>query len=392
MDIKLKNREEAFSFFESYSQNSKEQIDERKTRNPLLKSYVFETFNEGLEGKLKESLEIPNLFKQKDLTIKQIDEKFFIIKKHSNFIGCIEQINNRFSVFYTNIPANTSDNLIKNYIKDSTILDSMWISGKMYDQLLKHISDIHHPHRFTKLKFEYDLKFDKKIHNDEILEHKASTISFVEDLVDIIPKIEGVRQYLPLFHAMSSLRLPSKLGAGGHDFYHNGKVTNRSTSFYDHRLQIKDLVSNYQFITEYIENKAWVGLEKIPSKIESSVATFNACPITIIFNEPISTDVLNSFVHTTFSKGTEPFKIIGDIYEAGKNRFHIYGTDMHLWQNIFLDLSTSSFNLYLPYGTCGNTIHRFITHIQKYLQPNLQVYIGDKLYDEIIYEHLGGMK
>lgn len=123
--------------------------------------------------------------------------------------------------------------------------------------------------------------------------------------------------------------------------------------------------------------------ERIPLKA-SSFESYKAAPVTITFDTEISSETLENFVKTVFTRGIEPFKIVGDSIEIEKNRFHIYGTDLHLWQNIFLDLSTTHFTLYLPKGTCGNTVHRLVTNIQKYLVPNFNVLIGDKPYKKII--------
>ena len=40
----------------------------------------------------------------------------------------------------------------------------------------------------------------------------------------------------------------------------------------------------------------------------------------------------------------------------------------------------SRFIAVLPQGTCGNTIHRLVTNIQKMLEPDIEVYVGDVLY------------
>ncbi len=46
--------------------------------------------------------------------------------------------------------------------------------------------------------------------------------------------------------------------------------------------------------------------------------------------------------------------------------------------------SPELFVLVLPEGVCGNTVNRFITHIQHYLEPDFSVYIGDEEYESFI--------
>lgn len=192
-----------------------------------------------------------------------------------------------------------------------------------------------------------------------------------------------------MFNSITALRFPSVIGPGGNDIYYNGKATNRSESFYEHREQILQLIQGYQSVTEKIEELCWVGMERIPGK-GMNFPSFKAAPTLIKFPQEIHPALLKAFVERVFSKGQEPFKIIGDIVKVNEYRYHIYGTDLHLWQNIFLDISTTNIILYLPYGTCGNTIHRFITNIQKHLIPDISVSIGDFQYQDLISKNMGG--
>lgn len=394
MGIKWKSREDIFNYLEEYSQNTKEQIDNYKMKNTLLKSYVFETFDQSLfesSNVLTESLDIKNLFSDAQHTLQQIDEELFVLNENDKLVGFIEQINTRFCTFYTNESSKYSDHLARTYVKKSSILDSLWISGKMYDNFLKEITSIHHPERFTKMKFEFNAMFEKNYQiKDEIVEHKVSSVSLVEELGGIVDKLNGVRKYFSSFHSIGSLRFPSHVGKGGHDVYQNGKFTNRSDSFTDHRMQLKQIVAIYQNMTEKLEKKTWIEVEEVKGNDVSINKSFKASPVTIRFSKPLSNFVFNNFVEYTFPKGREPFKIYGEIKRLSEERVHIYGVDLHLWQNVILDLSTEEFILFLPKGTCGNTIHRLVTNIQRYLDPQISVFIGDYPYEGILNEVIGG--
>ncbi|MDI6735811.1 MAG: hypothetical protein QME42_06415, partial [bacterium] len=65
-------------------------------------------------------------------------------------------------------------------------------------------------------------------------------------------------------------------------------------------------------------------------------------------------------------------------------KVHIYGADRHLWQPIFLELTTRHAIAILPKGTCGNTIHRLVTNIQRYIDSAVEVWIGDWKYNDVI--------
>ncbi|MCM3412818.1 MULTISPECIES: hypothetical protein [Bacillaceae] len=394
MDRKWKSREDIFNHLEEYSQSTKEQIDNYKMKNTLLKSYVFETFDQSLfesSNVLTEPMNVQNLFGDTKHSLQQIDEELFILNENDKLIGFIEQINSRFCTLYTTESSKYSDHLATTYVKKSSILDSLWISGKMYDNFLEEITSIHHPERFTKMKFEFNAMFEKNFQiQDEIIEHKVSSVSLVEELGGIVDKLNGVRKYFSSFHSVGSLRFPSHVGKGGHDVYQNGKFTNRSDSFSDHRMQLKQIVGIYQNMTERLEQKTWIEVENIKGKDISVINSFKASPVTIRFNKPLSSFVFNNFIEYTFPKGREPFKIYGEIKRVNEERVHIYGVDLHLWQNVVLDLSTEEFILFLPKGTCGNTIHRLVTNIQRFLDPQIDVFIGDYPYEGILNQVIGG--
>lgn len=394
MGSQWKSRQDVFKYLEDYSQNSKNQLDNYHMKNTLLKSYVFETFNENLfevNSSLNDDISILTLFETPKKSVKQIDEELYSLTVNDKTVGFIEKINNRFCTLYTTEPSKNSDQIAQSYVKNSTILDSLWISGKMFDNFLTEITSYHHPERFTKMKFEFNGMFEKHHVNGEFSEeHKISSVSLVEELGGIVGKLDGVRNYFSSFHSVGSLRFPSNVGKGGHDVYQNGKFTNRSDSFTDHRLQLKQIVSVYQNMTELLEQKVWIEIEQVRSKDALMGSNFKASPITIKFSKPLKTHVFNNFVEYTFPKGREPFKIYGEIKRISEDKVHIYGVDLHLWQNVILDLSTEQFVLFLPKGTCGNTIHRMVTNIQKFLDPEIEVFIGDTPYGHILSQVMGG--
>lgn len=393
---KWKSRESVVSYLEDYVSDIKDQIDRGKTKQTLLKSYVFETFNPDTVLEVSNTpLEIKSLFQNKENMLTQIDEQFFSVNKGKETTGFVEEVNDRFSILYSIDKANKSDKYTRSLIKNSPILDSLWISGVMFDSFLEKIEEEHHPNRYIKMKFEFDGFFSKhqgtmaegedfSDKTDIFDEHRVSSISLVEEAAEIANKLKGIRGFLPAFNSIGLLRFPNMAGKGGHDFYQNGKVTNRSDSFNDHRYQIIQTINSYQEITEKIEKHTWFDFEKITSPEVGNSYSFHGSPITVNFNTPLKPHVFRNFINSTFAKGREPFRIQGDPIWVDEYRAHIYGIDLHLWQKVILDLSLDKFVIYIPRGTCGNTIHRLVTNIQRFLEPVITVNIGNFDYRELI--------
>ncbi|MDT0123856.1 hypothetical protein Q9R46_14440 [Paenibacillus sp. RRE4] len=394
MKTRFKNRDKVFEYLDNYSSVVKLQANERKTVNTLLKSYIFET------NMLESEMELTKIFQLKDCNTKEIDEEMLQVFRENEVVGFIEKVNNRFAVMHSIDTAQKSDYYTNSLLKNTPLLDSLWISGKMFDLFREKIRSQHSPHRYIKMKFEFNNIFSKGYSDGEFLDFSeyvdegifddqvVTSIDLVEELADLERKIEGVRSFFSAFCAVGLLRFPSRVGKGGHDFYRNGKVTNRSDSFFDHRSQIRETINDYKLITESLETKTWLNFDVYHDR-ETGVK-FQGSPVVFKFPTPLKKQVFSNFVESTFQNGNEPFKILGKPIWINKNKVHIYGTDINLWQKVNLELSREEFIAILPRGTCGNTIHRLVTNIQRYLNPEVDVYIGDQTYESFMKASIEG--
>lgn len=75
----------------------------------------------------------------------------------------------------------------------------------------------------------------------------------------------------------------------------------------------------------------------------------------------------------------------------GPGKYHVYGMDRHLWQPIFLEMTRHQLVAVVPRGTCGNTIHRLVTNIQRFLDPAAKAFVGDKPYQDMVKESSAGV-
>jgi hypothetical protein len=150
----------------------------------------------------------------------------------------------------------------------------------------------------------------------------------------------------------------------------------------------------YERMTESLEDAAWLGLERGSSGSSGSkenLHRFKGSPVILKFSEPLTLGVFGRFLDLTFEKGKGPFRLWGNLLSRGRNCYHFYGLDLHLAQEIFLELTPSRFLALLPQGTCGNTIHRLVTNVQRYLSPEIEVLVGDKAYTDFAKEAFTGI-
>ena len=78
------------------------------------------------------------------------------------------------------------------------------------------------------------------------------------------------------------------------------------------------------------------------------------------------------------------FRLWGNPIHVGPSHIHVYGVDRHLWQPVYLEFTRRHVVAVLPKGTCGNTVHRLVTNVQRFVDPAVKAWIGDEEYATII--------
>ena len=109
-------------------------------------------------------------------------------------------------------------------------------------------------------------------------------------------------------------------------------------------------------------------------------------PVVIRFQEPLKPQVFDFWVQSTFGRQRNRFRLWGHPIRLGPTKVHVYGLDCHLWHPLFLELTARGCTAIIPSGTCGNTVHRLVTNVQRYLDPGAEVYIGDTPYRKMVEE------
>lgn len=393
---KFKTKIDLFEFFNKYTVERKDELNERRVNLPLLKSYILETFAGGTDETIIQEI------KGNGLQIETMEGNCYEIRDYENKkepLGWLEPFSERYFAIYTIRKASSVDRIIENIIRESVKLDSLWLSDFIYRYFFNHIKNIFANYRFIKIKFEFDasLKWNlmdeliKEVEHPEIYddnrENKTTSMDFTNTIEEVEQFLPELRKISPITTAksISMLRYPGDKG-GGHDFYYNGKVTNRSNSFIEHHHNINFMISIYSSLTRDIEEIVWVRQEKFNFK--SSGSYLKGSPVVIEFEKPLDKVMFKNFVIRTFERGYGPFRLWGEPMYFSENKVHVYGLDLHLWQEVFLELTPEVFVMILPEGVCGNTVNRMITNIQHYLDPDFKVYIGEESYEDMVKKSL----
>lgn len=410
MDLSLiKTRDEAFDLLDGYAEERKADLSQRHTRRPLVKSYLLETApHEHVET------DVNVIFGKAGCSLKPLDEALFRIfdENKGEYVGLLEKLINRHPVIYTTNNSDVMDPWIKKLVASSPALDHLWLSGRAFEELLEIVFRRTPEHRYIKLAFQHENfyesnmestpnlmeyqeeeeedalsivnSFTNELDDDYVPERRKTTFTLTDRLSVIKKLMPEMRNYYTPVHSITLLRFPSLTRSGGHDFYYNGKVTNRSNSFTDHRQHLEFVLKIYKRAIEATEQMAWQHTEKTTIATASQVQPLIGAPVLIKFSEPLSQSVFDNFITNTFHRNPNRFRLWGNPIQLGPRKVHVYGIDRHLWQQIFLEITERQIVAILPRGTCGNTVHRLVTNVQQFLDPGVQVWVGDKEYSDLI--------
>lgn len=404
----VKDRFDVYRFFNGLAAESSERSDMGRARIPVVKSFLLEHVSP-CSGRVPQPP--AEIFRQLGADVQSIDETFFGIgvwqeidgKPTLARKGYLEQFDERFFAYYTAEKSEFAQRQVKRWIARSADLDATWFSPPLLHFLWNQDVSRRGDDRFGKLSFRHDSVFDMPsdlpdaIFDDDVEADEEPSAAEVEDSVqperrrirsEIKDRIGPIRNvlanlqnaYSPL-NALYGLRIPSSSGKGGHDLYQDGRLTNRTESFEDHRNTVRYLYRTYKSVLERTEQSAWFAFdEQVSTHVRTS---FQGVPLIVRFGETLSKATFDRWMALAFRK-QNVFRLWGEPLRLGPTKVHVYGADRHLWQPIHLEITADRLVAILPQRTCGNTFHRLVANIQRYVCPKIDVWLGKQPFENVL--------
>lgn len=162
--------------------------------------------------------------------------------------------------------------------------------------------------------------------------------------------------------------------------YYDGKATNRSESFAEHRSTVELILRLYRTVTERAEEMLWVQT----SEVGEEGFSVEGAPVLIEFANPLPASTFDRFINLGLQRKTSRFRIGGFVEQRGRTKVHVTAIDRHLWQPFLLEVTTRHILAVLPRGTCGNSVHRLVTNVQRFLDPAAKVWLGSESYSAAV--------
>lgn len=151
----------------------------------------------------------------------------------------------------------------------------------------------------------------------------------------------------------------------------DGKITARGTSFQSHINLVNTIYRSYSDKVRGFERQFGLKFAEVPN--QHGRITVDGEPLTIRFSRPVND--IEKFMEAIFG-GTEPFRLWGVPVSLGRNYFRVTALDLHVANRITFEVAPDFIRVYLPDGTCGNTIVRLYTNLQHYYDSQVVLAAG----------------
>ncbi|MCX5351244.1 hypothetical protein OG901_26400 [Streptomyces mirabilis] len=369
-----------FDYFSGSEVPDVQQLEDKRLTAGLQKTYLLET----VDGGRSQGPSTAEIFARSDINAQALTgdtAAYALFTSAGERVAVLEEIDSRYLALYTLLPSAQSDKLVRSAVSKNPLLDHLWLSSQSFLALWAQVLHDNNNRRYGKITFEHESIYEVPEGNDESLpdERRTSRFTMVDKLEVISAKMDPLSQeYAPLA-SITQLRIPAQ-GRGGHDLYYDGKLTNRSSSFPDHRATLHGVVSLYRTLTKRVEQQLWVsasGPQGLADGNFGSVAE-------IVFSKPLAEELFKRWVISMFNNRRNRFRITGYPTWLSDTKVHANAIDQHLWQPLVLEMTPERVVAVLPHGTCGNSINRLVSNIQRFVDPKVTAYIGDQEYGSLI--------
>ena len=290
-----------------------------------------------------------------DVRLHRLDDTLYRVEdgtRGGRVIGLIEVLDPRYPVLYTTLPVDRSGRWVRRAVDHNPWVDRLWLSSPILFELGKYARRTAPDHRYVRLGFEHqawdkiptdldaaDEGIDDEGHTfDESgetplswIEHRQSKVCLTARLALCNTTLQPLLEMYDPQYALVQLQIPGGEG-GGHRFYHDGRATNWSDSFIEHRAAVALVVRLYRNVTSHVEDRLWVDTTRV-GEYGFSVT---GAPVTSRFSDQLGERTFNRFVDLALRRRTSRFRIGGYVTRRGPTKVHPAGIDHHLWQPFLL--------------------------------------------------------
>jgi len=369
----MRTRREMADFLEKTMSHAYEALEEKQkleADTSLLKTYMLEAHapghrNEDVLSVVASAFSHDILGQNAKGEVTKSDEEFFYnveVRWASNSAEFyVDATDSRFWVLHTLSKARSVDQIYKRLLMSDSRLDSAWLPIQILD-------NVSHMGKFRGLGLDFDRS---KISDVNFDEPDAPVESLKMQLWgnrarDVLKLLSDNKDGFPEATTLSKVRVKYHLNKAENegafsldDVKWDGKITARGTSFDSHISLVTSVYKEYSDKVRKLEDV--FSLRYGREHEGHFLPSMSGSPLNVTFSKPLPN--LEKFLSSVFS-GAEPFRLWGVPVQLAETFYRVNAVDMHVSHRIIFEISPEYMRVYLPDGSCGNTIARLYCNLQ----------------------------
>lgn len=333
----------------SFEQEVEEIVGEARGRPRLLKTYMMET-NSGLPSRF----EVSGLKASKAET--KLPEVIVLTLEHQNVHSrfYVDMSDKRLWLLHTNNLARHANYLFRRLVfsPDATF-DRAWIPIEMIQKVANLSGNIFRGFglRYTDF-FALNGEGDQPVEELRMRVSGSSSIDALEALKDK----KKLRRSLS--YSMIRVRRGNRLDYVIEELGHEGRFIARGGSSIDDYVSLVEITRRmYRKTIEAIE-KSSIGVREVEGRTLVEGQAFD-------FTLEREIEDIDLFIDNIVNS-KQPFRLWGMKNRVSKDFYQIVGVDLHTGDSIDLEVSPFLIRIYIPKGSCGNTVLRLYANLQHY--------------------------
>ena len=310
------------------------------------------------------------------------DESLFVLKaahKRAKVDLFVDTSDERFWIVHSADRSVDVDWVTDRLIKNTPALDSAWFPIEMLESMTYKGS-------FRGMGLNFDRRKMNGAVEEESLEHvtdaeKKLPVEYLSlrlwgNKAGDVLRILREENAFPNATTLSSVRIKYWVDESEDEFTlndikYNGKITGIGTSFEGHIFLVTDLYRKYKAVIRRIEQEYAL---RYPVDRDGRMS-ISGGPFNFVFSSPIEN--LYHFCDRLLTSAA-PFRLWGIPSFLNDSYVRVCAVDLHVGCGLNFEITREFMRVYLPEGSCGNTIARLYTNLQHSYDACVRIEVGNE--------------
>lgn len=273
----------------------------------------------------------------------------------------VDMADRRFWLLHTNdLAADTKYLFNQLAYSPEASFDKAWLPTEMIQKIANFPRNV-----FRGFGLEYRDYFSLNLQDERPVEELKMRVSGSSSMEAYIALKERTKLKNSLSYSMVRVRRGDRQLFAINELGYDGRFSARGgTSIDDYTSLVEVTKKVYKNTIETIERSS-VGVKEVEGRTLIEGQAFDFVLEREITDLESFTDILTS--------SKRPFRLGGLRNRVTKDGYQVLGVDLHTGDSIDLEISPFLIRVYLPKGSCGNTILRLYTNLQHYFDSNLKL-------------------